>query len=79
MAKKRQVKDDSTIEGSGTVPDLRLDFVIVEHGYQCDLYVDGKLIEIECRDFGGDHPINESALKLAKRLQKAIAAWRNAL
>ena len=77
VAKNRASEYDvSSTRGAGQVPDVSVDFVLVEHGYQMDLYVDGKLEIIECRDFGGDHRIPDLRLSVVQALTKAVNLWR---
>lgn len=59
------------------VPDLRLDAYLVEHGYQIDLFVDGKLSPGSgCRDFGRDHKIRDLVFSLRSHIEAAIETWR---
>jgi hypothetical protein len=53
-----------------------MDFVLVEHGYQLDLYLNGKHYGTECRDFGGDHSVEKLTLDLVKRLMKTVDEFR---
>lgn len=67
--------DSPTTEPDRT-PDLRLDAYLVEHGYQIDLFVDGKLLPGSgCRDFGRDHDVKQMTTALVGHIHAAIAAW----
>jgi len=37
-------------------PDVAVNFYLIEHGYQADIYTDGKLILSPCRDYGDNVP-----------------------
>ena len=38
----------------GRVPDVRLEFYLVPHGYQVDIFRRGTRVSSVCRDYGGD-------------------------
>ena len=93
MAKKqRRVEEDMEIRSLRTVPDVSVDFVVTEVGYQMDLYLDtgrneestirgGGLtcIEIECRDFGGTPGPKKAIESLINHLREAVDKWRSKL
>lgn len=62
--------------GREPAPSLRLDFALVRHGYQCDVYADGRLIASECRDFGGSHHVGKLKAALVDQLLAAVKTWR---
>lgn len=68
------------------LPDLRVDFEIVGHGYAVTFFADvdrdnRKLTEISggMRDFGGSHDVDAVRVSLVEHLQEAIKRWRDAL
>lgn len=68
--------DVSSTRGAGHVPAVSVDFVLEPHGYQMDLYIEGKLEGIFCRDFGGDHDTMDLRNDLVAALAKAVTKWR---
>lgn len=54
-------------------PDVRLDFGLVEYGYQMDVYVGGKPFSVQCRDFGGSYKIKELSKALALKMRQACS------
>lgn len=56
-------------------PDLEFRFYLVNHGYQCDVRAEGKLIAEVCRDFIFDHPIAESREALYQMLVDTVKRW----
>lgn len=53
-------------------PNIVVAIGLVEYGYQVDIYIDGQLRSIECRDFGGSYPIAELEARFAKVIERAI-------
>lgn len=70
-----------------TLPDVRFDFRIVEHGYQLDVYHDrGRtlygdrvltLFGGECRDFAGNHSIKNLCTSLTAALLVQVGRWQS--
>jgi hypothetical protein len=59
--------------------DLRYDFHFVPFGYQVTVYMRGKQVGAECRDFGGNHEIVDVADALNREIVKVINRWRSRL
>ena len=57
-------------------PDFSVDMWLVGHGYQAEYYIDGKLAEIECRDFGGTHQIKKLVKWLYRNFAEMLAKMR---
>jgi hypothetical protein len=60
-------------------PDLAFHFGLVGHGYEARLFVDGKYVATQTRDFSGNHKIDDLKQSLYTKLVTAIDAWRNSL
>lgn len=61
-------------------PDVTAKVYLVEHGYQLDLFDEnGKKLGFECRDFGGDYPVdkmqNVAAAAMIATMQKCEDAY----
>lgn len=78
MTKKRP-PEDTTARGNDQVPTVTFDFTIVEIGYQLDIYLNGKNVQIECRDFGGAPGPKKAIERLMNEVEKAVERWRTAL
>jgi len=50
----------------GRVPDWQMEMYLVEHGYQCDTYAGVQPLCIRCRDFGGNHKIEDLIIRLER-------------
>ena len=72
-------KEDTTARGAGQVPTLTFDFTIEQIGYQLDIYYNGKVAQIECRDFGGAPGPKKATEKLLRAIEKAVDQWRSSL
>lgn len=57
-------------------PTMRLDVTLVENGYQADVYLDGKEVGSQCRDFAGDHRIEFLQDILYSNILKMITIFR---
>ncbi len=73
-----QELDKRTARGNDQVPDVSVDFNVESGGggYQMDLYVDGKLEFIGCRDFGGNGGKKKIVESLIVELTQAVKRWR---
>lgn len=60
------------------IPDLRVDFNLVEYGYEVIMYRDGKKLGFECRDFGGNHKIDDLVNDLLRRMGRLLRQFREA-
>lgn len=60
-------------------PDVRLDVYFVEYGYQVDIFVDGKQIASQCREFGESYPISMLNKKMIETIKKAISEFRKGM
>lgn len=61
----------------GRVPDVTVQWCLVEYGYQLDIFNEGEHVSMSCRDFGGNYKIDtmqewliKDAQDAAKRLRK---------
>lgn len=50
---------------SPDAPHVRADVTLVEHGYQIDVFIDGKPAGSSCRDFGGDYEVDKMSAIVA--------------
>jgi hypothetical protein len=75
----RRIEEDSTARDAHQTPHLSVDFTVTNVGYQMDLYIDGKCMKIECRDFGGAPKPSKSVERLLWYLDKAVEDWRQTL
>jgi len=57
-------------------PTLRYDFYLEKIGYEVQVFVDGKPVGFECRDFGGNHPVRKLAKDLNRRILKVTEKFR---
>jgi len=75
--------EDTTIRGyarKGQAPPcVSIDFCINNTGYQMDVYLDGKIVQIACRDFGGAPKHRKAVEKLLHRIENAVDEWRQSL
>lgn len=60
-------------------PNVVVAIGLVGYGYQVDYYVNGALIQTECRDFSDTHLIPKLEEHFVKAISKAIAQARKAL
>jgi hypothetical protein len=72
-------KEDTTARGSGQVPTLTFDFTVEQIGYQLDIYLNGKVAQIEFRDFSGAPGPKHATEKLLREIEKAVDRWRSSL
>lgn len=63
----------------GQVPDWRMEFSLVEHGFQCDVYEGIQPKISHCRDFGGNHSIPKLVEKLTAKHETFMRAFRKGL
>jgi len=57
-------------------PSLRLDFHLVEHGYQMDVFINGNLSYGQVRDFAGNHNVGRLVTDLLDLLYRAVNTFR---
>lgn len=60
-------------------PDLRFDLQFVGHGYQLDIYRDGKKIVTECHDFADNHNVGKITKIFGMAIVDAIEKARKKL
>lgn len=61
----------------GRVPDVKFEFYLVPHGYQVDVFRDGKRIASLCRDYGGGTESRDShIIALLEELKEALTRLR---
>ena len=70
--------DRKTIE-KAPPPALAFHFGLVEHGYELRLFEDGQYAGVRCRDFSGNHKIEDLKLSLVKAISDAVNTWRTGL
>ncbi len=76
------MKDTNTIRGTrrGQAPPcVSFDFCINNVGYQMDVYLDGKIAQTQCRDFGGAPKHRKAVEKLLNKIENAVDEWRQSL
>lgn len=78
-AGKRSISEETTARSMNQTPHLSVDFTVSNVGYQMDLYINGKCMQIECRDFGGAPAPRKSIEKLLRYLETAVENWRSSL
>lgn len=60
-------------------PSVAFHFGLVEHGYEIHFFDEGKYVGATCRDFSGDHKVDELKELLVNAIEKAVKDWRAAL
>ena len=61
------------------LPALAFHFGLVEHGYELRLFEDGEYAGSRCRDFSGNHTIEDLKVSLVKAISDVVNAWRAGL
>ncbi len=74
--KQRRIEEDKSIREMHQDADVGVEILITEVGYQADLYLDGKCVNIECRDFRGAPGPKKAIESLVYELQAALERWR---
>jgi hypothetical protein len=64
-------------EEDNPTPKIRFDFFLVGHGYEMQVFIDGKPNGFECRDFSGNHRIKTLVGSLFRAIDKAVGEWRD--
>jgi hypothetical protein len=60
-------------------PQLAFHFGLVEHGVEVRLFVEGEYVTSVCRDFSGNHKVEQLKQSLYDKLVEAIMGWRKSL
>ena len=60
----------------GSVPDVTVQWSLVEFGYQLDIFNEGEHVAMSCRDFGGNHKIDTMQEWLIKDAEAAAKRLR---
>lgn len=58
------------------LPSLAVHFGLVPHGYEIHVFNDGKYIGAGCRDFSGNHKVEDLKQSLMQTIEDAVKAWR---
>lgn len=59
-----------------TSPTVAFHFGLVEHGYEMQIFVKGTYIGSSCRDFSGNHKVDELKSQLITLVAQAVNDWR---
>lgn len=57
-------------------PTLAFHFGLVEHGYEIHMFDEGKYVGAVCRDFSGNHKVDDLKESLVDAIEKAFKTWR---
>lgn len=57
-------------------PDVSVNMVFVEYGYQVDIKIDGKSVHSECRDFGGSYKIKKLQQEFVAKILDLVEEFR---
>jgi hypothetical protein len=58
------------------LPNVRLDVRFIEYGYQADIFIEGKQVSSQCRDFAKDYPISMLNDKMLESITNAVSEFR---
>lgn len=59
-----------------STPTLAVHFGLVGHGYEIHVFDEGKYIGAGCRDFSGNHKVEDLKVSLMETIEDAVKAWR---
>lgn len=78
-SREKDSAGEPTAAAAGIIPAVVVEFIVEKIGYQADFYLNGKLLKIECRDFGGAPTQEQAIKKLFVQLDRAVERWRKSL
>lgn len=76
MPTAEQLMHMQTTCASVGVPQVRCDINFVPYGYQMDIWINGRVASLRCRDFGSSHRVSDLISGWAEKLDKSVDEFR---